>query len=295
MAENTGITERIKSGLERVLNTHGFGFHYATLKRAVDAYQKTRQGWFFNVAEFPVEARGSGTRIDFVLRRSGAGVPYFLVAECKRANPALSDWCFVRAPYRYYGEPAVPQLILEHIAFASPGIPSSFGFGYNCVPEDFGIAIEIRSGKEGDKHGVGRGAIEEAATQVIRGLNGFVNNVAGNQSLFGERKLVIFLPVVFTTAKLWVCDARLEEADLRTGNIDLSLSTLRPASWVAFHYPVSPGLKHSVTARKSEQPLWETYVAEHLRTICVVGADAVEEFLQVSANFNLNLPLYYQL
>jgi hypothetical protein len=294
MAGDMEITERIKSGLEKVLNTHGFGFHYATLKRAVDAYEKTRQGWFFNVAEFPVEARGNGTRIDFVLRKSGSGAPYFLVAECKRANPSLSDWCFVRAPYWYRGEPIVPQLVLEHISFASPGMPSSFGFGYHCVAEAFGIAIELRSTREGEKHGAGRGAIEEAAAQVLRGLNGFINNVAGNQSILGEQKLAVFLPVVFTTAKLWVCDAKLEQADLLTGNIDLSSSTLRPARWVAFHYPVSPGLKHSVIPRKSGQHLWETYVAEHLRTICVVGADAIEEFLQASANFNLNLPIYYQ-
>jgi hypothetical protein len=77
MVEANETTERIKKSLEKVLNTHGVGFHYATLKRDVDAHQKTGQGWFFNVAEFPVEARGSGTRIDFILRKSGSGIPYF--------------------------------------------------------------------------------------------------------------------------------------------------------------------------------------------------------------------------
>jgi hypothetical protein len=191
----------------------------------------------------------------------------------------------------------VPQLVLEHLSFASPGRPSSFGFGYNCVAETYGIAIELKSLREGDKNGTGRGAIEEAAAQVIRGLNGLVNKLAMSQSMFGEQKLAVFLPVVFTTAKLWVCDARLEQADLLTGNIDISSSTLRPAPWVAFHYPVSPGLKHSVAPKNAEQLLWESYVSEHLRTICVVGDDAIEEFLRASANFNLStyyLSAYYQ-
>jgi hypothetical protein len=294
MAEDTETIKQINNGLEKVLNNHGFGFHYATLKRAVDAYQRKRQGWFFNVAEFPVETRGSGTRIDFILRKSGSGMPYFLVAECKRANPSLSNWCFVHAPYWYYAEPAIPQLILEHISFASPGSASSFGFGYYCLTDAYGVAIELKSHKEGDKHGAGRGAIEEAATQVIRGLNGFVNNIVANQSLLGNHKMAVFLPVVFTTANLWVSDARLDEADLRTGNIDLSSTSLRSARWIALQYPVSPGIKHSVGAMESKQYLWETYVAEHLRTVCIVHADAIEEFLQESENFDLYLPGKYQ-
>lgn len=59
--------KRIKNGLGKVLNSHGYGFHYATLKRAIDAYNKRGKGWFFNVAEYPVEVQGYGTRIDFIL------------------------------------------------------------------------------------------------------------------------------------------------------------------------------------------------------------------------------------
>jgi hypothetical protein len=43
----------------------------------------------------PVSVGGKDTHVDFVLRTHEA----FLVAECKRANPALANWCFARAPY----------------------------------------------------------------------------------------------------------------------------------------------------------------------------------------------------
>lgn len=52
------------------------------------------------MSEFPVESE-KGTRVDFVLERkaSNSYKRLFLVAECKRANPATANWCFVKSPY----------------------------------------------------------------------------------------------------------------------------------------------------------------------------------------------------
>src|SRR5437016_2231746 len=103
---NEAYGEKVRKGFEITLNRHGYGFQYSVLKLASELYKQNQSAWFFEVAEFPVEVQQAGTRIDFILRRSNrfvGGLPLFMLAECKRANPALSNWCFARAPFTRKG------------------------------------------------------------------------------------------------------------------------------------------------------------------------------------------------
>ena len=80
---------------KRVLDSHGYGFQYALLKECERLRQNGKSPWSFEAAEIPVTVGSRETHIDFVLRTHSA----VLVAECKRANPALARWCFARAPF----------------------------------------------------------------------------------------------------------------------------------------------------------------------------------------------------
>lgn len=96
------MSEEFTQSFAKVLNRHGYGFQFSVLKKADELARQRKSAWDFEVCEFPVEG-GPGTRIDFVLsrppRRGDGSKYYFLIAECKRANPALSNWCFARAPF----------------------------------------------------------------------------------------------------------------------------------------------------------------------------------------------------
>jgi hypothetical protein len=108
--------EHILGKFKGSLDRHGYGFQYRVLKAANDLFRENTSFFAFEVAEFPVEVQSSDTKVDFILRRTvGPFIrrdgtastsrrrPLFLVAECKRANPALSDWCFLRAPFTRSG------------------------------------------------------------------------------------------------------------------------------------------------------------------------------------------------
>lgn len=56
-----------------------------------------RWAWALEGVEIPVEVRGEPTHVDFLLKHRFD--PAYLVGECKRANPKLSNWCFFKAPY----------------------------------------------------------------------------------------------------------------------------------------------------------------------------------------------------
>src|SRR5688500_5164251 len=80
------------------LNLHGHPFESAVLRRAEQLALKGDTQWRFQASEFPVTVQGFDTRIDFILSESFRNlVPTpsrLLVAECKRANPKVSNWLF---------------------------------------------------------------------------------------------------------------------------------------------------------------------------------------------------------
>ena len=91
------MEQKLERALTHSLNIHGFSFQYAVLKEAKVCFDERKSPWVFEVSEFPVAVKETPTHIDFILKNSSE--PFYIVAECKRANPALSNWCFVKAPY----------------------------------------------------------------------------------------------------------------------------------------------------------------------------------------------------
>jgi hypothetical protein len=88
----------VQEGFQKALNEHGAGFQYAILAELQRLHDPPvgDSPWRFLAAELPVEAHGHSTRADIVLAQHG--LPNFMVVECKRANPAIANWCFFRSP-----------------------------------------------------------------------------------------------------------------------------------------------------------------------------------------------------
>lgn len=89
----------ITNTLSNILDSHGYGFQYAVLAAAERLF-KPGDGspWHHPVAEFPVEVKNYDYHIDIILEHYRR--PLIMVGECKRANPALRNWCFLRAPFK---------------------------------------------------------------------------------------------------------------------------------------------------------------------------------------------------
>jgi hypothetical protein len=275
-AQQDGQKYTISRGLTKVLNRHGYGFHYSVLQHI---NQIPRSGWGFEVAEMPVEVRGKGTRIDFILRRFNSHL--YLVAECKRANPALASWCFVRTPY-YRRNQREWRIILEETVFDTEGRLSAGASVLIRGPEVYQIGLEIRSGKKGDPGGGGRGAIEEAATQVCRGLNGMVQFLSTHPRTLPNQgdSVAQFVPVIFTTARLWTSQVDLASADVNTGELEVGRDGIHEVGWLWFQYHLSPGLKHSIPSNGTPEGLGEVLEQDYVRTIGIVSSSGVRDFLQ---------------
>jgi hypothetical protein len=203
--------------LREAINRHGHAFQNAVLSRAEALFHDRRSNakWVFDCVEVPVEVRGHSTRIDFLLHQTswdGAGATRFLAAECKRANPALSNWCFARARYLRRNLEDDRSPIIEHVRYDGGNFlsePKAFSHGR----EVYALGYEVRADKKGDGP-PGRGAIEEACGQVLRGVNGLVQLLRAAPHLLYVNHPVPIIPVVFTTANLWTTTVDLGSADL---------------------------------------------------------------------------------
>jgi hypothetical protein len=282
----------ITQALEKYLDLHGFGFQYAVLATAAKAFNPDLHGgspWRLPIAEFPVEIQGTPYHIDFILQHCRR--PMLLVAECKRANPALRNWCFLRAPFRRTASLS-SQVFVEELAWRSG---DELGWRSDDLPfcrlkplfyaEDdiYHLGVELKSNEKGDPCDKGRGGMDEAATQVMRGANGLVEFVKRSPAAHGQRKTLQFLPVIFTTARIWVTSADLATADILTGKLALGKFPVEERPWVYIHYAQSAGLKHSL---RTEEPgsegnlMLDALCSEYVRTIAVVNAGAIEQFLR---------------
>lgn len=292
--------KQVSQGLQESLNTHGYTFQHVVIRRLHELREQRKSQWVLELPELPVEVRGSGTRIDFVLQRrptmgtGGVGAStYYMLAECKRANPALSDWCFIRAPYTF-ANPGEGYITLDRARLVDNKSMFVMPKEHFVGAQDhaaYHIAIEVKRNEKGDRHGSPKGVIEEAVTQILRGANGMLEFFALYPDLFASpNRSITLLPVIFTTARLWASDADLGAGDLYTGNIDISKSGFQQKPWLLYEYIMSPGLKH--TQPRAEKGRWYNTLGdiiqqEYTRTIAVVNATGLESFLNWSHSLDV--------
>src|SRR5205823_5646874 len=130
----------------------------------------------------------------------------------------VARWAFAKAPYvrrnrsheQYFAERAT--LVAGEVHGGLAKLEHHFRDAYH-------IGVELRTEAKGDTAASGRNAIEEAAAQVCRGMNGLVGFFASNAHLLPAGDKAILLPVVFTTAEVWTTDVDLGAADTITGKL----------------------------------------------------------------------------
>lgn len=271
------MTEPTSSDIRKLLGAHGHGFHYAVLRRAEELADKRRSSWVFEAAEFPVGTAESPTHIDFILRNADSTV--YLVGECKRADPAHANWCFLKAPYTRRNS-SEAELVFQEVVYQAKTLVASRPRTKHASLENTHLGFELRTGAKGDGAG-GRNAITDATAQVLRGSNGLLDHLFPEQLAYrGDRRNLVFVPAIFTTARLWVAKGDLSAADLRTGRLSEDWGELTSVPWLWYTYNQSPALRHKLpSATQGQRSLSEALHAEYSRTIAIVGSEGIDTFL----------------
>lgn len=274
------LEQNISEGLRKVLERHGHCFQYGVLRHADTLYKNRRSKWILWTTEFPVEVKGNTYHIDFVMQKQASNL--YMVAECKRANPAISNWCFVKTPYvrsDYFEEVLVERLQIDKERGVLSGI-SKLGYHQDV----YNIGVELKSNKKGDSED-GRGAIEKALTQVCRGLNGIVEYFAAHPQILKKEGGALIIPAIFTTARIWTSEVDIGNTNYKDGQLNLVTIDVVEKSWIWLRYHLSPRLKHSISSKNVPLDIAASLDLEYARTIAIVSATGIEKFLAAEFTF----------
>jgi hypothetical protein len=267
----------VEAAFQAILNRHGYVFQHSILVHTLNLSSDQRAPWIVPAIEFPVESQGYGTRIDLILKHRMRNL--FLVCECKRVNPAMSNWVFSKSAAPQFGRFANTSYY-EVIFQAKSGEILSDVRDLEPSERIYHVAVEVPSHQKGDPFGSkGRGDIEDACGQICRGMNGFANFFASHPQFLQAQPSLGLLPVIFTTATIWKSEADIGAGDLLTGNLDLQDEHLDEIPWLFYHYNQSPGLKHSLRAPADAKSIKDAQHQEFTRPIAIVSAKGIDAFL----------------
>jgi len=178
-------------------------------------------------------------------------------------------------------------MLIEAIEFREGEVKASAHPG-NMI-DSFSIGLAVKTQDTGDKVGkLDDDAIEGACYQVLLGVNGFVNTLADHPYMTPRQRdlpsYALLAPVIFTTAKLFVCDVDLSLAELSTGTIDLTSSKLQQVPWLWFGYNTSPALRHALESRSYPAELHQLMDDAYIRHVAIVNTGAIRDFLEWSSD-----------
>lgn len=231
--------------LFNALNEQGYLFQEAcehVLKKNEEA-----TGWEVKASEYPVSLEGWDTKVDIVLRSKIQGSPeLYALVECKRADPSYVYWLF-GAPGLPFGGALCSTLGFECREFGvnhpykARRLVERLHFEINTNGvESWLEAKEVSSGRASTPQN-----IENAFLQVLKGVGGFAQEQIGQRGKSRELFKSFFVPVVVTTAQLYVAYYETKNIDLSTGKISKAKvsfgSKEQPAmevEWVLLDYGV---------------------------------------------------------
>ncbi len=172
---------------------------------------------------------------------------------------------------------------MEHIQLNENGSVSAYAKQRSLIEHHYHIGLEVRSNLKGDPAGESGRAIEDAASQVTRGLNGYIEMISKNIQMLRGHNHADFIPVIFTTAQLWGSEVNLSMASIETGESDLSGVEFKRLPWLCYQYHLSPGIKHSHSPVERPAEISDLMNTEYVRTIPIVSPDGIEPFLNWSS------------
>lgn len=273
----TSANESITNEIRRAFNSHGFPFQEAVLRRIGE--NKSESGWEVWLPEFPVSVQDQTTRIDMILRNEFKNK--YIVCECKRANPAIANWCFAKSQQRVKGSWSDNRVYGEALLDQGGGVIGMHIKELQGGVDIYHIAVEAKTNKKGETNSTGKGQIEEAAGQVCRGLNGLFEFFHKRQALKKEsRTELLFVPMIITTAKLYVTDNDLSLASIESGELGSADLSVKEVPWLWYRYHQSPALKHQVPVNNPGLALEDALLYEFARSIAVVTPEGLSGFLK---------------
>jgi hypothetical protein len=286
--------QRISETFQDALNIHGFSYQQAILRRSSELRATGSIPWYLYGSELPVRCRSETTHVDVVYQYSGDGFErtfdYFLVCECKRVNPAKGRWCFSKTKYDWFNHRS-SQIQFDKVYCIREDAASFLSSTKSLVSEFAGVynlGLEIKTDEKGDAYGAQpKSAIDDAVGQLLKSSSGVINYFTNHGNSFNGSHVLkkgrpaLFIPVLFTTARIFVTEAELGSASLETGYLPPNHVKLKETDWIWLNVNRGTHLAHDVKFQYSdpEEASRNHSFRKFTRSIAIVGPDGIDNFL----------------
>ncbi len=174
-----------------------------------------------------------------------------LLIECKKANPDFVDWIFF-PKFPSFGLPKISFLLTTCIQNDNKEfLPKHI---YETRPnESFLFSDEAREARSSYKNisnniktKTSNAAITEAAYQVTLATHAIADehykNIQNAQNRVPE-STHLYLPIIVTTANLFLCEFDPDTTEIETGEIEYQQINMKPIDRLIYEYPVPPHLQ----------------------------------------------------
>lgn len=286
-----GVNEQgylFQEACELVLKTRETGWEVIASEYPVSLQAETTVGQpDFTHSVKPVSLQAEDTRVDILLRaRSPSHPELYALVECKRADPEYVYWLF-GAPGLPDGDALCYTLGFE-CSISETNQPldikrlvKQLGFKLNTYDPKWWVEVKRNSPKRVSTPQ----NIETAFGQVLRGVAGFAQEQLAQRRKAHQTFKTFFVPVVITTASLYVAYYRREDVNLSTGKISKDKVLFGPKGqsaeeieWVLVDYGVGENV--------APKPIPENYVGvdpaelqkHKIRSIFVVNSKSIQSF-----------------
>jgi len=278
---DTELSER----LFNALNEQGYLFQEACKHALKQSEQETK--WEVKASGYPVSLNEQDTKVDIVLRWKITDSPeFYALVECKRADPSYIYWLF--------GAPGLPfgNALCSTLGFECRETRSDRPYQASRLVTQLHFKVStygVESWLEVKKRSSGRTStpqnIENAFVQVLKGVGGFAQEQLNQRSKSRTLFKTFFIPIVVTTAELYVAYYEPKYIDLSTGKINKDKVLFSPkgqpveeVGWVLVDYGVGENV--------APDPIPENWhgvdpieLQKHkIRSIFVVNSRSVVDF-----------------
>ena len=168
-----------------------------------------------------------------------------LCIECKKADPSVKHWVFElrttgeeKYPFVYYDKDADNLNFKKNIFFDSLGYAGMQYFDKAIQAHQLHSEKGILSRNQGEN-------VYNAALSANKAVKAFAPAEYKIFQLLNlqDKVNILFLPVVVTTANLWVSKYHHQHVSWDTGEVDPKSLRLEEKDWVHYEFPLSFNLK----------------------------------------------------
>ena len=203
--------------LFNALNEQGYLFQEKCCE-ILKSMEKTT-GWKVEGYDYPVSMRDQETKIDIVLKDATQGDPeLYALIECKRSDPEYVRWLFSAS--------TAGRALCYATTFKCRDVLSDRPMDIARIvsPRQFELwTYDVKNWMEVKKDARRKPStpqnIENAFIQVLKGVGGFGREQLGQRTKKHSPFEVSFIPIVITTASIYVAGYKPEDIDIRTGTI----------------------------------------------------------------------------